>query len=34
MRLPAVSGILNCCEQLKDGQKIWVDGNRGHVQLT
>jgi phosphohistidine swiveling domain-containing protein len=34
MRLPAVSGILNCCEQLKDGQKIWVDGNRGHVQLA
>jgi len=34
MRLPAVSGILNCCEQLKDGQRIWVDGNRGHVQLT
>jgi len=34
MRLPAVSGVLNCCEQLKDGQKIWVDGNRGHVQLA
>jgi phosphohistidine swiveling domain-containing protein len=34
MRLPAVSGILNCCEQLKDGQRIWVDGNRGHVQLA
>ena len=32
MRLPAVSGVLNCCEKLKDGQKIWVDGNRGHVQ--
>ena len=34
MRLPAVSGVLNCCEQLRDGQKIWVDGNRGHVQLA
>ena len=34
MRLPAVSGVLNCCGQLKDGQKIWVDGNRGHVQLA
>jgi phosphohistidine swiveling domain-containing protein len=34
MRLPAVSGVVNCCEQLKDGQKIWVDGNRGHVQLA
>jgi phosphohistidine swiveling domain-containing protein len=34
MRVPAVSGVLNCCEQLKDGQKIWVDGNRGHVQLA
>jgi rifampicin phosphotransferase len=22
MRLPAVSGVLNCCEQLKDGQRI------------
>jgi phosphohistidine swiveling domain-containing protein len=34
MQLPAVSGVLNCCEQLRDGQKIWVDGNRGHVQLA
>lgn len=34
MRLPAVSEVLNCCEQLKDGQRIWVDGNRGHVQLA
>jgi phosphohistidine swiveling domain-containing protein len=34
MRLPAVSGVLNCCEHLRDGQKIWVDGNRGHVQLA
>jgi rifampicin phosphotransferase len=32
LHLPAVSGVLNCCEHLKDGQKIWVDGNRGHVQ--
>jgi len=34
MRLPAVSGVLNCCDQLKDGQKVWVDGNRGHIQLA
>ena len=34
MRVPAVSGVLHCCERLKDGQKIWVDGNRGHVQLA
>jgi rifampicin phosphotransferase len=34
MRLPAVSGVLKCCEHLRDGQKIWVDGNRGHVQLS
>jgi phosphohistidine swiveling domain-containing protein len=33
-RVPAVSGVLNCCDQLKDGQKVWVDGNRGHVRLA
>ena len=31
--LPAVSGILNCCNQLKDGQKVWVNGNDGSVQI-
>jgi phosphohistidine swiveling domain-containing protein len=33
-RLPAVSSVLHCCDALKDGQKIWVDGNRGHIQLA
>jgi phosphohistidine swiveling domain-containing protein len=34
MRVPAVSGVLHCCERLKDGQRVRIDGNRGHVQLA
>jgi hypothetical protein len=26
--------VLHCCERLKDGQKVRIDGNRGHVQLA
>ena len=34
MRLPAVSAVKNCCGQLKDGQRIRLDGDRGRVQLV
>ncbi|MBT4790674.1 MAG: phosphoenolpyruvate synthase [Halobacteriovoraceae bacterium] len=33
MELPAVSGINNCHLNFKDGDKIWVDGNNGRVNL-
>lgn len=34
MNLPAVSGIKQCHLQLRDGDKIWVDGNNGRITLA
>lgn len=31
MGLPAVGGIVNIKQKLKDGDKVWVDGNTGRV---
>jgi phosphohistidine swiveling domain-containing protein len=34
MNLPAVSSIKQCHLRLKDGDKIWVDGNNGRISLA
>ncbi|WP_163831950.1 PEP/pyruvate-binding domain-containing protein [Spartinivicinus ruber] len=31
MGIPAISGIRNCINRLRDGQKICLDGNNGHI---
>lgn len=33
MGLPAVSGIVQCHNRLKNGDKIWVDGNNGNISI-
>ena len=34
MNLPAISEIKQCHLRLKDGDKIWVDGNNGRVTYS
>lgn len=34
MHLPAISEIKQCHLRLKDGDKIWVDGNNGHITYS
>lgn len=34
MNLPAISGIKQCHLRLRDGDKIWVDGNNGRLTLA
>lgn len=34
MNLPAVSEIKQCHLRLKDGDKVWVDGNNGRITLA
>lgn len=33
MKKPAVSGIFQCHKNLKNGQRVWVDGNNGRVNI-
>ncbi len=33
MKIPAVSGIHQCNKKLKNGQKVWLDGNHGRINL-
>jgi len=34
MNLPAISGIKQCHFKLKDGDKLWLDGNNGRITLA
>jgi phosphoenolpyruvate-protein kinase (PTS system EI component) len=34
MNLPAISEIKQCHLRLKDGDKIWVDGNNGRITYS
>ena len=31
MGIPAVSSVMNCVNKLKDGDKIYLDGNKGYI---